>query len=178
MTKIINLFGGPGARKSTIAYGLAYHMKTAALDVELVTEYAKHLHWTNRLADMQDQQEYLFTKQNHILHALRGKVDFVVTDSPTFLSYVYSHYSKAPWQARDAFKAFVLASFNTYDNINIYLERPESYSHSGRSQSRQEAVELDELTKQALINNRIHYTTLENRDNDTTIEQIIDLFVE
>jgi len=41
-TKVINLFAGPGAGKSTTAAGLFAEMKRANVDVELVTEYVKH----------------------------------------------------------------------------------------------------------------------------------------
>ena len=39
MTKVINLFGGPGAGKSTIASGLFYHMKIAGYNVEMTGEW-------------------------------------------------------------------------------------------------------------------------------------------
>ena len=43
MTKVINLFGGPGAGKSTTAAGLFYEMKVRDIKCELVTEYAKDM---------------------------------------------------------------------------------------------------------------------------------------
>lgn len=41
MTKIINLFGGPGVGKSTIASGLFYYMKIAGYNVEAPQEWCK-----------------------------------------------------------------------------------------------------------------------------------------
>ena len=41
MTKVINLFGGPGAGKSTIAAGLFYNMKIAGYNVERADEWIK-----------------------------------------------------------------------------------------------------------------------------------------
>jgi len=79
--KVINLFGGPGSGKSTTAAGLFQKMKLKHMSVELISEYAKKLVYSNRLENMLDQQEYIFAKQNNMLHMLRDKVDFVITDS-------------------------------------------------------------------------------------------------
>lgn len=46
--KVINLFGGPGIGKSTLAAGLFEHMKIAGFNVELVNEYAKDMVWEQR----------------------------------------------------------------------------------------------------------------------------------
>ena len=39
--KVINLFAGPGAGKSTTAAGLFHLMKIAGMNVELVTEFSR-----------------------------------------------------------------------------------------------------------------------------------------
>ena len=41
MTKIINLFGGPGIGKSTQAAGLYYEMKKLNMNVEMPYEFPK-----------------------------------------------------------------------------------------------------------------------------------------
>jgi hypothetical protein len=43
MTKIINLFGGPGIGKSTQAAGLYYEMKKLNMNVEMPYEFPKLL---------------------------------------------------------------------------------------------------------------------------------------
>jgi ATP:corrinoid adenosyltransferase len=53
--KVINLWAGPGAGKSTTASGLFYLMKTADMQVELVTEYAKDMTWEGRHEVLQDR---------------------------------------------------------------------------------------------------------------------------
>lgn len=57
-TMIINIYGGPGIGKSTIAAGLFNLMNVTYegfTSVELVTEYAKDLIWENRLTTLQNQ---------------------------------------------------------------------------------------------------------------------------
>lgn len=175
-TKIINLFGGPGSGKSATAFGLCYHLKLKDINVEFVPEYAKVLLWSDRLLSMQYQQEYIFAKQNHLLHHLNGKVDFVITDSPTLLSYIYTANSTTHWAARDAFKAFVISSFKTYNNVNILLERPEKYNSIGRLQNEDEAKQIDvniEKTLDMLDINIIKVPT-----NEFTVRKIIDSYLE
>jgi ATP:corrinoid adenosyltransferase len=60
--KVINIFAGPGAGKSTTAAGLFYHMKKLNMSVELVTEYAKSRVWEQHSSVMRDQV-YLTAKQ-------------------------------------------------------------------------------------------------------------------
>ena len=145
--KVINLYGGPGCGKSTTAAFLFGYMKLRGYNIELVTEYAKDLVWDNRLEDMLDQQEYIFAKQNHRLHRLRGKVDYVVTDSPLLLSTIYP--SAVTWPAYHEFCDFVRATDRTYDNINIYLKRlssevaKEEFQEIGRAHSYEQSVDLD-----------------------------------
>lgn len=174
-TKIINLFGGPGSGKSATAFGLCYHLKLKNIDVEFVPEYAKALLWSDRLLSMQDQQEYIFAKQNHLLHHLNGKVDFVITDSPTLLSYIYTANSKTPWTARDAFKAFVLASYKTYDNVNILLKRPEHYNSTGRLQNEEQAKEIDADIEHAL--DMLNVDIIKVPTNEFTVGKIIDNYL-
>ena len=89
MTTYINLFGGPGSGKSTLAAGIFSEMKRQGKSVELVTEFAKDLVWENR-QDTLAVQPYVSMKQFRNLFRLKGKVDYVVTDSPLLKDSVYA----------------------------------------------------------------------------------------
>lgn len=146
--KVINLFGGPGSGKSTTAAGLFYVMKRQGLKVELVTEYAKDLVWSNRLDEMMDQQEYIFAKQNNRIHRLRKKVDYVITDSPVFLSRIYPEINStqgrtSEWPALKEFYALVEKVWKTYDNANFFLRRPKHFEEVGRVHSKDQSEEID-----------------------------------
>ena len=140
MTKIINIYGGPCSGKSTASAGLFYKMKMLHMSVELVTEYAKDLVYGNRLEHMLDQQEYIFAKQNQRLHRLLDKVDYVITDSPTLLSNVYVDET---WCCAEQFKELVICTYNSYDNLNIYLHRPEEFQQYGRAHSKEQSEAID-----------------------------------
>lgn len=74
--KIINLFGGPGVGKSTLAATTFAHMKQEGYSVELVTEYAKQLTWEGRTNALSNQI-YVFAKQLHNIFRLKGQVDYL-----------------------------------------------------------------------------------------------------
>ncbi len=138
--KVINLYGGPGSGKSTVAAGLFYQMKMKHMKVELVTEYAKDLVYANQLESMLDQQEYIFATQNNRQHRLRNVVDWVITDSPLLLGLTYVN---AAWVCVKPFNDLVFCTYNSYDNINIYLQRPAEFQEYGRAHNLQESREID-----------------------------------
>lgn len=135
--KVINLWGAPGAGKSTTAAALFALMKSAGLRVELVTEFAKALTWAKRGAELTDQF-YIFAKQLHRQRVLEGQVDFVITDSPLPLTLIYDQ--REPESYRD----YVLEVFQTFDNVNIHINRVAPYEAEGRNQTEEEAEELAE----------------------------------
>ena len=86
---VINLFGGPGLGKSTIASGLFYRMKVAGFQVESVTEYAKDVVWDQAPTKFSDQL-YITAKQNRKLWRLQDQVEWIVSDSPLLLGLHYA----------------------------------------------------------------------------------------
>ena len=168
MTKIINMFGGPSSGKSTCAAGLFYKMKLKHMSVELVSEYAKKLLYAGRLENMLDQQEYIFAKQNHLLHTLRDRVDYIITDSPLLLSNVYV---SKDWTCVKSFKDLVTQTFNTYDNINIVLNRPSVFEKEGRRHNEEESITIDGEVKQMLTDANVNYHVFEC--NETVVDDIL-----
>lgn len=157
--KIINLFSGPGSGKSTTAAGLFYQMKLEHRNVELITEYAKELVYSDRVSFLNSKQEYVFAKQNLRQYILKDKVDWAITDSPLLLSLIYPKiYNTSPG---DHFDTYVLETFNQYDNVNFFLERPETFSDIGRIQTIEESIRVDNLIIDALDKTGIKYVRVE-----------------
>jgi len=142
---VINLFGGPGAGKSTTAAGLFFLMKNDGIKVELVTEYAKDIVWAGRQKELDDQL-YILAKQHHRIHNLMGKVDYIVTDSPILLSSVYGGFMPA------SFHMLVRDLFLNYNNRSVVIERVKPYAHFGRNQTEIEAKQLDKQVNNMLAN--------------------------
>ena len=152
--KIINLFAGPGAGKSTVASGLYYHLKTKGVLVELVREYIKDAAWEGRKT-LFDDQVYIFAKQNRRQHILHGKVDWIVTDSPILLSAVYSDENYY-----ESFENLCLEAHDTYDNYNFFLTRTKDYVKKGRIQDEGEARAIDNRIRSFLELNCINYSDI------------------
>lgn len=155
---VINLFGGPGAGKSTAALGLAYELKKRWASVELVSEFAKELVWADS-AHLLSQQNYVFAHQEHRLNRLRGKVEIAITDSPLLLSAFY-----APANYPISFKQSVFDLFDTYQNINIFVERSHEYAAEGRIQNEEEADALADSMKLFLAENGIPFYSVTAND--------------
>lgn len=152
--KVINLFGSPGTGKSTTAAGLFHIMKLAGYNVELVTEFAKDLTWDCRKECIKDSL-YILAKQNKRLQRLEGKVDVAITDSPLLLGHAY--YSGK----MESFGLFLDELFNSYDNLNIILDRTKPYNPIGRNQTEQESDNLAKKIKQIVIEKNIHYVSFD-----------------
>ena len=78
---VVNLFGAPGAGKSTGAAYIFSRLKLAGINAELVTEFAKDKVWEESKAVFQNQA-YIFGKQYFRISRVQDKVDVVITDSP------------------------------------------------------------------------------------------------
>jgi nicotinamide riboside kinase len=154
ITKVINLFGAPGSGKSTTAAGLFHLMKLAGYSVELVAEYAKQMVWDERKNIFHDQL-YITAKQNRCLERLRGKVEWVITDSPLLLAAVYENKGYYP-----SFKPLLTELWNSYNNVNFLLQRAKPYVATGRNQTEAESDVIQTEIKDWLVFLRIDYTTL------------------
>lgn len=133
---VINFWAGPGAGKSTQAAGLFRYMKRRDYRVELVTEVAKD--WTyERATSSLDNQLLVLAQQDQRLRRLVGKVDFAITDSPLLLSTVYAK------PEYEFIAGTALAAHNRYTNWDVWVSRTKPYAQYGRTQTEQEAIDLD-----------------------------------
>ena len=134
--RMINLWSGPGAGKSTTAAGLFFLMKSAGFSVELITEYAKEKVYEGHFGTLSDQI-YIFGKQQRRAKRLVGQVDYAITDSPLLLSTLYNK------DLSQTFNNLVKETFDSYHNINFFIDRCKPYVNIGREQDESEAIQLD-----------------------------------
>jgi hypothetical protein len=171
MTVVVNLFGGPGTGKSTTASGVFYHLKRDNRNVELVQEYAKDLTWEKAESKLEDQL-YITAKQNRRMWRLRNKVDVIVTDSPLLLGIHYA----APDYFPNYYEKLVWEVYNSYSNINIFLNRKKPYNPVGRNQTEDQAKEIDCMIKAQLDQHNVPYTELDADEH--AVENITKLIKE
>ena len=151
-TLVIQLYGGPGAGKSTKAARIFADLKESGYLCELVAEYAKDLVWQESWNVLKNQV-YIFGKQHHRVWRLNGKVDAIITDSPFLLSLVYSpNYS-------ELFHRFVVEEHRKLNTLNIFLERDHAFETEGRYHNEQQSIAIDEQVKKIFLDYDVPYVT-------------------
>jgi len=152
MPIVVNLIGGPGSGKSTIAAGVFYFLKMAGVKVELATEYAKDMVYEKSFKTLADQF-YIFGKQFHKIWRLIDDNDVIITDSPIILSVFYNKLES------ELFDDFVIEQYKRFNPMTFFIERETQYQNTGRMQTEEEAVNIDKALKEILDANDIPYRT-------------------
>ncbi len=147
----INLFGGPGIGKSTTAAWLFSQLKERHISVEHVGEYVKSWAYQKRKIHKFDQV-YIFGKQQQYEYRyISNGVKNIVTDSPCFLSVIYSGYYKSEGISR-AISALCAEYDADHPSFNLILDRGnKQYHQEGRWQTEKEAKEIDTLIHRQVL---------------------------
>lgn len=170
----INFFGGPGVGKSTVARDLVNALVKSGIKAEYCHEIAKDHVYSKDFFTLKDQL-MIFAKQRHLVWKLHDQVDYTVNDGPFLLGMVY--YQPTQFLPEKAFKDFLLKVWNTYDNLNIFLEKGNyDYQEYGRNQTSDESNEIHSEIKQMLIDNLVSFHTLTN--DAFIVEKILKLLEE
>lgn len=151
-TIVVNIFGVPGAGKSTGAAYVFAALKQRGVNAELVTEYAKDKVWEENNEAFKNQA-FLFGKQSYRMSRCAGKVDVIVTDSPLPLSILYN----IDPRLTENFNQSVMDVFNSYRNLNFFLNRTKPYNPAGRLQTEEESDALTEPLQNLLETRGILY---------------------
>ena len=163
-TIVINLFGEPGAGKSTAAMDITARLKRKGINAEYVSEFAKDKVYENN-GEVFKHQEYLFGKQSFKMGRVRDKVQVMVVDSPLILCIVYNNDEKLGHD----FDESVWNMFNSYDNRNYLLTRKHTYEDAGRFQNEKEALDVRKQIVNALDSMNISYHNATSSELDCEI---------
>lgn len=156
-TLYVNIFGAPGAGKSTTAAAAFSFLKLLGINAELVTEYAKDLVWEGTTVKLQNQI-YIFGKQYQRLFRLDGKVEVAITDSPIMLSTIYDNTDT------ETFKKLVVDTHNGMNTLNYFVKRVKAYNPKGRMQTAEESDVIADRIENMLIANNIDYKTIDGNE--------------
>ena len=145
----INLYGGPGIGKSTVAALVFAELKLKAFNVEITHEYAKELVYEGfdlKKADKTFQYRILMEQVRREL-IFQNKVDFLISDSPLLLN---AYYNGDPG-------AIHLARINEQEkDLHFYLLRShEHFESKGRSHSHKQSVGIDNNMLKFLTDNSV-----------------------
>lgn len=143
---VINIFGGPGSGKTTLAARLFSEFKERGVEAAQPEEHAKLAIWSGQ-PWLLDEQVVLLGRTWETLHALSDKVDVIIVDSPILLCSVYAR-DREP----SAFHSYVAHLHTRTDRLNLLLDRDPDlgYSTNGRRENAHEALVVDQRIMQGL----------------------------
>lgn len=168
-TVVVNLFAGPGAGKTTCAWEIASELKKRGIEAEYVSEYAKEMVWDNKTEKLDgslENQRELYKEQLRRVQRLIGRVDVVVTDSPTLLSAMYLK------QPNTEFQNEMLSDFKKFHNFNLFINRGKTYQQTGRIHSLDESIKIDNQIKTFLSDNNIYFGTYYHHTLNKVVDNI------
>jgi len=145
LSKLINLFGGPGIGKSSIASGITYKLKKKHISCNNPYEFPKLLAWDKNNEAIKDQL-YVLANQHRGIAQSYGKVDYIVIDSPIMFSLIY--------------KTFYSTG---YPDGN--------HNDNERYQNLEESIAIDKHCKKILEDNNIPYHIVKVGKN--TVKEIL-----
>ena len=151
---VVNIFGGPGVGKSTIASRIFAALKERGIEAACPEEHAKLAIWSGQ-PWLVEQQPILLGRTWETIQALLDKVDVIIVDSPILLCSVYAG-DREP----DCFHALCADMHCRSNRLNILLRREDEadYSSRGRLQDLGEAMEFDRRIETCLARNGEQYT--------------------
>lgn len=157
MTKVINVFGGPGVGKSTVIAGLFHQMKINNIDVEIANEVAKDYVWEERTNVLKEDQLIIFAEQHRRIYRLLNKVDYVIADCPLLMCIPY-----IPKNSYKNLEPLMVEAWNSFDNLSFLLNRPNiPYNEKGRYQNEQQAKEKHKEIVDVLNKYDVTYTSVD-----------------
>ena len=168
---LINLYGAPGAGKSTGAAYVFSKLKMHGINAELVTEFAKDKVWEEN-KEVFKNQVYIFGKQYFRISRCENKVDVIVTDSPLLLSIIYNNSEVLG----EDFNKVVRNVSNSYKSLNYFINRVKEYNPEGRFQTEEESNELSEDIRDFLLKNDVDFYEVngETKGYDEIVKDILE----
>lgn len=171
---VVNLFGVPGAGKSTGAAHIYSELKMRGVNAEYIDEHAKWKVYEGNLALLDsNNQDYLFAKQKWHLTRVQGHVEVAIMDSPLPLCVYYNHSELLG----EDFNRVVMRCFNSFNNLNFLVMRVKDYLAEGRTQTEAESNAMLPSMISLLEDRQIPYRKIPgDRDGyDTIVDRIMTL---
>lgn len=135
---VVNMFGGPGVGKSTVAAMLFAHYKRRGIRVEMARESAKQLFYEGR--DLARNQVLITALTYQTLKDLEAAgTELVIGDIALRLNLVYA--KALPFYQPLA--ALVRGMRAEFQNVDVLLRRAVPYQNHGRGQDLEGAKQID-----------------------------------
>lgn len=171
-TVIVNLYGAPGAGKSTGSAYIFGQLKMNNISVELVREFVKDKIYEKSEGVFNDQV-YILGKQHFRQTNVKGNVDVIITDCPLIIQAYYTDKYKFPYA--DELRQLVLKLYSLENNVNYFVNRDKPYNPDGRFQTEADSDSISGNLKEYLNNLNIEYKEVNGNitDYDSVVADII-----
>ena len=167
---VVNLLGGPGIGKSTLAATIYVELKRRGMEVEYVAEYPKELVYQNNTVALSDQV-YVFAHQYHKIWTAAQHNELIITDSPILLSAMYNP------DTSHNFQELIVELHSNFNSMNVVLKRTaETHSMVGRVHSLTESVSVDNRIRELLDYRSIEYVEFDPVNDN--IEPLVRLIIQ
>lgn len=170
---VVNIFGGAGAGKTGAAWEIAATLKKLGYVVEYAPEYAKELAWDQNyeaLSGSVEGQRAIYEEQVRRVDRLKGKVDFVVTDSPTPLCLAYLN---EDGEQAEKFRKEVMREFKAQNNFSFAIHRGRIFETEGRIHTELESKQKDIEIKEFLDKEGVSYGTYTHKRIEQALENLL-----
>jgi len=167
----IALVGGPGCGKSTQASHFFSILKSNGYKIDQIQEWCREAINDGKLPYTPWAQFWIYEEQLKKETCIPDEIDYMVTDSPVFLSYIYavinSTIEEDNWLLVKMYEKF-LSGIKRYDSIFI-CKRENKYVLDGtRRQSEEHAIEIDNMIINMLDYHKVQYTVLSGTVQERT----------
>ena len=171
-TVIVNLYGAPGAGKSTGSAYIFGQLKMNNISVELVREFVKDKIYEKSEGVFNDQV-YILGKQHFRQTNVKGNVDVIITDCPLIIQAYYTDKYKFPYA--DELRQLVLKLYSLENNVNYFVNRDKPYNPDGRFQTEADSDSISGNLKEYLDNLGVEYKEINGNitDYDSVVADII-----
>jgi nicotinamide riboside kinase len=173
-TLVVNLFGAPGAGKSTAMAYIFAKLKLKNVDCEMSPEFIKRKIWEGHSC-IAEYQTYVTSKQLFGIQSLNKKVRVIITDSPILLGLYYCK-KKSSDEDYEDYKNFVFEQWDNFNNMNFYLNRVKPYNANGRFQNEKESDIVSDELKVFLNDYGITYD--EYNGDEESYNKIVDVIID
>lgn len=159
-TKVINVIGGPGSKKSLVSADLILQLHLHNKSVECLADYARYLVWQRDLETLKNQY-HIAKKQYQVLKMIDGEVEYIVVEGSLPQILYYNRNYKDNICDMNKTEIQIKNWYNEFDNINIFVERDSSpYVQAGRLQDEEQAKSADFAMQNILKKNNIAYVSI------------------
>lgn len=168
---VINIFGGPGCGKSTLAAFIYSQLSIEGLNIELVTEFAKKKTFEKNIFAI-SYQPYITSNQVYYQKLAEKNYDYVITDSPSLLGIIYN--TSMNKKLKNIYNNFLIEEFKQQNNLNFLIKRHNNeFQQNGRLHNLKESLKIDKQIINLLEENQIDYYTVKTDEMFFKFKSII-----